>query len=114
MLEEVAELHQIYPFVKLIRKTNKTGNTISVIKDYRSRALFTKLKTITGKACSFRTLETHFKKTYIRMEQKNLVLCKMTLSLLQVPQDQLKFQDMQVRNSDLHVLHLKTLIQLVK
>ena len=65
--EVLAHLHLRYPWVKLSRKNGVNGNAQLFTKDERSRVLLVGLRTIDGKACSFRPLESGPRRTYILM-----------------------------------------------
>ena len=66
--EILSELHLKYPWVKVVRRITRTGNALLAPKDDRSRKLLTEVKDLKGKQCSFRPMDTMFRKTYILME----------------------------------------------
>ena len=62
-VEVLAELHLMYPWIQLTRRTNGAGSAILITNDDRSRNLLTDLKNINGKECAFRPLgnqDLHF------------------------------------------------------
>ena len=52
-VEVLAELHLMYPWVNMTRRTNGAGNDILITKDDRTRKLLTDLKEVNGKDCAF-------------------------------------------------------------
>ena len=66
-VEVLAELHLMYPWINLARRTNGAGSAILITKDDRTRKLLTDLKKINAKDCAFRPLMNQAKNAYIMM-----------------------------------------------
>ena len=66
-VEVLAELHLMYPWIQLTRRTNGAGSAILITKDDRSRNLLIDLKNINRKECAFRPLGSQAKNAYILM-----------------------------------------------
>ena len=71
-VEVLAELHLMYPWINLTRRTNGAGSAILITKDDRTRKLLTDLKEINAKDCAFRPLMNQAKKAYIMMGSTGL------------------------------------------
>ena len=66
-VEVLAELHLMYPWVNVTRRTNGAGNAILITKDDRTRKLLADFKEVNGKDCAFGPLGNRAKKAYIMM-----------------------------------------------
>ena len=64
-VEILAELHLKYIWVKVVRRITQTGNALLVLKDDQSRKLLTEVMDLSEKECSFRPMDTMFRKIYI-------------------------------------------------